>query len=483
MISGSYPGEIFTNGIWYNDAQDPNVMHYGFGYSPDSGRHFIVTLDITDQFIQNRMHGIGHLGEFYLHDPNDAILLRFNNFGASFTFGAYCEEIDLIEPGAGRFQLFLLDNAAEGSQLYHSENGGNTYAPVSYFPQMTISTMAYERESGILYLLGQDNLESQVYLYKSGDNGQIFNAFGMDAQVPEAGLLGFKLLPTPDGTIYLLQGRLLNNGNREFRLYQSGDNLQSCALVWQYTPFIYEYGIDMIWTGVEGSELLRQSFYWHMAYSRLEYFVSSISEIDFQSVALYNFYYPYQNPVFLVPTASGSELGSGAGSVKLYVRSNNDWQISSDEGWVSGFSQISGEGSADIFMHYEANSSGMDRSCVVHFHSTAAPDTFLVLTQSGNVSIEDICSASSELIYYYPNPFSNSVNINGKLPQAEAIELKIYNIRGELVRVLHSQSDQRGEYYLNWDATDGLGRRVSSGVYLCRMQAGRYRCTHKLLYW
>jgi len=456
-------------------------MHYGFGYSPDSGRHFIVTLNVSDPFPLHRIHGIGYLGEFYLHDPINGYIFRFQNFGASFSYeNLDCEEIDGIEPGAGRYQLFLMNNAAEGCYLYTSENGGSTYTPINFFPQVTIKPMAYERESGILYLLGFDNEDSLVCLYVSNDNGQSFNTFVLDAQLqtPYSEQLNFKLLPTPDGTVYLF----LATNSREHQLYESDNNLQNCTLVWQYTPLINEW-LDMLWTGVEGAEFLLQHYYWHMAFNRLEYSISSDEVVDFQSVALYNFYYSYQNPVFLVPTASITELTFGAGSVKLYVRSNADWQISCDADWVSGFSQVTGNASADVFMNYQANLTGNDRSCVVHFQSAAAPDTFLVLTQSGNVSAADLTSAASEIVTSYPNPFNNSVNINGRLPHHEMIEVNIYNIRGEIVRVLKTQSDIRDEFSLVWDANDSMGRRVASGVYLCRLKAGSITHTIKLLCW
>ena len=480
MISGSYPGEIFTNGIAYYNSQD-SEFYYGFGYSPDFGRHFAVTMTITDQLPQNFIHGIDYMGEFYLHDANNGYIFRMRNFGATFAHeNTECEEIDRIEPGAGREQLFLVNNTDDGCYFNISSDGGSNYTQTNYFPQVEIKPMAYERESRTIYLLGYDHEDDLVYLFVSVNNGQRFHTYVLDAQLQtlDADLLYSQLLPTPDGTIYILMATY----GRDHRLYKSNNNLQNCELVWQYTPLIYET-IDMLWTGVEGAELLRQSYYWHMAYSRLEYFTSSDDEIDFQSVALYNFHYPYQNPVFLVPTAGKSELYPEAGSVKLHVRSNADWQISCDANWVSGFSQVSGNNSADVLMNYQANTSGIDRSCIVHFQSTAAPDTALVITQLGNVSADDEINVPVNMVSSYPNPFHSTVNIHGKMPHNEMIEIKIYNIRGELVRVLNTQSDSQDEFTLAWDAKDNKGKHVASGVYLCKVKAGNTTQTQKLVCW
>jgi hypothetical protein len=481
MTQGSYPGEIFTNCIMYVDGH--NDMHYCFGYSPDFGKHFIVTMNSTEQSYANAIYGTGYFGEFYFHDAIDGYLFRFHNFGASFSYeNLEMEGIDYILPGEGIDQLYLIENTADGCFLYASENGGTTYRPVNHFPQVKIRPMAREKESDTIYLLGYDNAEDIVRLFVSDDNGGSFASFVLDSQVltPDVEELGFLLLPTPDGTLYLFHGTHLQNGQNEYRIYESEDNLQNCTLVWQYTPLIYEF-LYLLWTGAEGSEFLLQRYFWHMAYNRLEYCISSDEVIDFQPVALYNFFNPYQNPVFLVPTPSRSVLAPEAGSLKLYVRSNADWQIGCDADWVSGFSQTTGSTSADVFMDYEANLTGMDRSCVVRFLSSAAPDTALTITQSGVVGADDPTGIAEAEIRISPNPFTFSTSIKGNVPLPGKVGARIYNVRGELVRVLSQASDARGGFSLDWDARDEAGKACGAGIYIYRLSCRDTCRTGKLV--
>lgn len=483
MTQGSYPGEIFTNCIMYVDAHDPDVMHYGNGYSPDFGRHFIVTFIATDQNFSCSIYGTGYFGEFYLHDTVGDTLVRFHNFGASFSFeNLELDGIDGILPGEGIDQLYLIDNTDVGCFLYASENGGTTYRPINHFPQVTIRPMAREKESGIIYLLGYDHAEDIVRLFVSADNGGSFDSFVLDTQVmtPDWEELGFLLLPTPQGTLYLFQGTLLQNGQREYRIFESGNNLQDCALIWQYTPLINEF-LYLLRTGAEGAEFLLERYYWHMAYNRLEYCISSDDVIDFQTVALYNFHFPYQNPVFLVPTASRSVLTPEAGSLKLYVRSNADWQIGCDADWVSGFSQSTGSTSADVFMDYEANLTGVDRSCVVRFLSAAAPDTTLTITQSGVVGADDPAGIDQAKVSTFPNPFYLSTSIKGNVTYPGRVMARIYNVRGELVRVLSQDSDARGEFSMEWDARDEAGKACGAGIYMYRLSSQDTSRTGKLV--
>ena len=52
---------------------------------------------------------------------------------------------------------------------------------------------------------------------------------------------------------------------------------------------------------------------------------------------------------------------------------------------------------------------------------------------------------------------------------------------GQRVTTLHDGFLEAGEYLIVWDATDGTGTRVSSGVYFYRLIAGDLVETKKML--
>ncbi len=72
-----------------------------------------------------------------------------------------------------------------------------------------------------------------------------------------------------------------------------------------------------------------------------------------------------------------------------------------------------------------------------------------------------------------PNPFTSSTVIRYTLPGAGAVHLDVYDVSGRLIRSL-----VRGEWMpagagrATWDGRDGSGRRVRSGVYFYRLDAG-----------
>ncbi len=65
----------------------------------------------------------------------------------------------------------------------------------------------------------------------------------------------------------------------------------------------------------------------------------------------------------------------------------------------------------------------------------------------------------------HPNPFNPSTKIEFNLPKAGHLSLKIYNVRGELIRTLIDESRGAGADHIMWNGTNDQGSSVSSGVY------------------
>ncbi len=71
----------------------------------------------------------------------------------------------------------------------------------------------------------------------------------------------------------------------------------------------------------------------------------------------------------------------------------------------------------------------------------------------------------------YPNPFNPTTRIEFNLPQAGHLTLKIFNVRGELVKTLVDETREAGSGHIMWDGTNTRGSRVSSGVYFFEARA------------
>ncbi|MBN2829537.1 MAG: T9SS type A sorting domain-containing protein [Candidatus Cloacimonetes bacterium] len=75
----------------------------------------------------------------------------------------------------------------------------------------------------------------------------------------------------------------------------------------------------------------------------------------------------------------------------------------------------------------------------------------------------------STLIGNYPNPFNPETTINFSISKNSNVDLSIYNIKGQRVRILTNQQYPSGEHSIVWDGSDDSGKNVGSGVYFYRL--------------
>ena len=79
-----------------------------------------------------------------------------------------------------------------------------------------------------------------------------------------------------------------------------------------------------------------------------------------------------------------------------------------------------------------------------------------------------------------PNPFNPQTKIDFALPKAGQVDLKVYDVRGALVRTLVSGSLDAGTHSVIWQGHDDRGQRVPSGVYFYRLQTGSDVLTRRM---
>jgi len=72
----------------------------------------------------------------------------------------------------------------------------------------------------------------------------------------------------------------------------------------------------------------------------------------------------------------------------------------------------------------------------------------------------------------HPNPFNPSTTIELNVPRAGDVSLKVFNVRGELVRSLVDGVLEAGPHSIVWDGRNESGARVSSGVYFYETRLG-----------
>ena len=75
----------------------------------------------------------------------------------------------------------------------------------------------------------------------------------------------------------------------------------------------------------------------------------------------------------------------------------------------------------------------------------------------------------------YPNPFNPSTTIRYGLPNRSYVTLTVFNALGQQVKTLFQGEQEAGYHEMLFDAS-----KLSSGVYLYKLQAGDFVQTRRL---
>jgi hypothetical protein len=133
----------------------------------------------------------------------------------------------------------------------------------------------------------------------------------------------------------------------------------------------------------------------------------------------------------------------------------------------SSVSKAGMKGRADLMRDVLTNLFGMAASCPHH----------------GGVSDGPVVASgyANRLEQNRPNPFNPDTDILFSIRDAGKVSVRIYNVRGQLVRTLVDENLLPGEYTRHWDGTNDSGRLVASGIYFCKMEAMNFTDTKKMI--
>jgi len=130
--------------------------------------------------------------------------------------------------------------------------------------------------------------------------------------------------------------------------------------------------------------------------------------------------------------------------------------------WLRVLAKSENGGSNTMAISYIVDNTGPSVATSVHDAGQAVSSTF-------------------QLGQNYPNPFNPSTTISYSVEISGDVDLKIYNMRGQVIRNLVSGVKPAGDYTVVWDGKDDFGRQVPSGHYFYRFKTGERHATRPMI--
>ncbi len=81
-----------------------------------------------------------------------------------------------------------------------------------------------------------------------------------------------------------------------------------------------------------------------------------------------------------------------------------------------------------------------------------------------------------------PSPFNPVVTLEYSVPSASQVSLRIYDLSGKLVTTLLNSCLKPGYKTVSWNGRNSQGRKVAAGLYILRMEAGKFSAIRRLMF-
>jgi hypothetical protein len=100
----------------------------------------------------------------------------------------------------------------------------------------------------------------------------------------------------------------------------------------------------------------------------------------------------------------------------------------------------------------------------------------------GTTALSDpVSSPLTEITSFSPNPFRNNALLNFSLKQPGRVSLKVFNLKGQLVRELFCRFFPAGEQNFLWSAGSDLPGDLPAGIYLLKLTQGNTSAVRRVL--
>ncbi len=208
-----------------------------------------------------------------------------------------------------------------------------------------------------------------------------------------------------------------------------------------------------------------------------------------------------------------NEKGDGSAYARFAVPVSTTAEYELQAWWVAAFNRCTDtpfitehrNGVDTVYMDQSANNATWvpfgrfyfekDDSAIVRITDGASDGTYIVAdairlvandTTATSIDREQQALQPARLVLRqnYPNPFNAGTVIELSVPKqmgTSPVKLRVFDTAGRLVKTLHEGKLAGGNVRFYWNGSNDYGEAAASGVYFCRLQAGKSTKSIKLL--
>jgi len=179
----------------------------------------------------------------------------------------------------------------------------------------------------------------------------------------------------------------------------------------------------------------------------------------------------------------------------LIFNSSSDFLFNEDLDWAYHYFGLDKDNNEIIFVRRYITTLGLlgneeIRYTLVewtpeHFvaeHISEDGDTYHTIRMDLNVlELDDLYPKQIRLSHNFPNPFNPSTTISVEIDNEVVGSLVIYNITGQVVKVIHQGTFSSGISHFHWNGNDVMGKPVSGGTYFYRLKTDGFSQSYKMV--
>ncbi|RKX68693.1 hypothetical protein DRP53_10215 [candidate division WOR-3 bacterium] len=163
---------------------------------------------------------------------------------------------------------------------------------------------------------------------------------------------------------------------------------------------------------------------------------------------------------------TGSTESFGAGEYDLYVVRTT---ASGETVWTQTYGgPIDDLGRSGL----QTNDDGYIFVGITYSLGSGEGDVYLIRTKPEGVRAEEFSYRISSTIQIAPNPFCDNVWISYALKMRTEVNITLYNLLGQEVKILVDGEENPGVHTIIWDGRDAAGQELPDGIYILELSVG-----------